>query len=130
LALIGEDKPQELVTTSLVRGQFCEELGAIASLPGRQADLFLAGLLSTLDALLDRPIAQVLEQMSISEEISHALLDGDSLLGDTLHLAIAYDRADWERVEILSARSGIVEARLPEAYRRAVDWVGSIFANR
>ncbi len=85
LTLIGEDKPQELVATSLVRAQFCEELGAIASLADRQADLFLVGLLSTLDALLDKPIDEILEQMSISEEISHALLDGDSLLGE--HLA-------------------------------------------
>lgn len=126
LTLIGEDKPQELVTTSLVRAQFCEELGALASLPDRQSDLFLVGLLSTLDALLDQPIDRILEQMSISEEISHALLDGDNLLGDTLLLAIAYDRADWRRVELLAARTGIAEGQLPEAYRRAVEWVMGI----
>jgi EAL and modified HD-GYP domain-containing signal transduction protein len=126
LTLIGEDKPQELVTTSLVRAQFCEELGALASLPDRQADLFLVGLLSTLDALLDQPIDRILEQMSISEEISHALLNGDNLLGDTLLLAIAYDRADWRRVELLAARTGIAEVQLPEAYRRAVEWVTGI----
>ncbi len=130
LTLIGEDKPQELVTTSLVRAQFCEELGAIASLPDRQADLFLVGLLSTLDALLDRPIDQILDQMSISEEISEALLHGDNLLGDTLALAIAYDRADWERVERMAGRTAIAETQLPEAYRRAVEWVMMILANR
>ncbi len=129
LTLIGEDKPQELVTTSLVRAQFCEEIGALASLPDRQADLFLVGLLSTLDALLDRPIGQVLEQMSVSAEIAHALLEGDNLLGDTLRLAIAYDRADWPRVELLSGRTGITEGQLPEAYRRAVDWVTGIISN-
>lgn len=130
LTMIGDDKPQELVTTSLVRGQFCEELGAIASLPDRQADLFLVGLLSTLEALLDRPIDQLLAQMSVSDEISHALRDGDNLLGDTLRLAIAYDRADWERVEILAGRAAIAEARLPEAYRRAVEWVTAVVAAR
>ncbi len=130
LTMIGEDKPQELVTTSLVRGQFCEELGGIASRPDRQADLFLVGLLSTLDALLDQPLDRILDQMSISEEISRALRDGDNLLGETLSLAIAYDRADWERVELLAGRTAIAETHLPEAYRRAVEWVTAIFATR
>jgi len=130
LTLIGEDKPQELVTTSLVRAQFCEELGVIASLSGRLGDLFLVGLLSTLDALLDRPLEQILNQMSVSEEISHALRGGDNLLRDMLSLAIAYDRADWEGVEALAGRTAIAETQLPEAYRRAVEWVAAIFANR
>jgi EAL and modified HD-GYP domain-containing signal transduction protein len=126
LTLIGEDKPQELVTTSLVRAQFCEQLGIEGALPDTQADLFLTGLLSTLDALLDRPLAQVLEQMSVSEEIHHALLGGDNLLGDTLALAVAYDRADWNRVGVLAQRIGYAERAIPEAYRRAVEWVTRI----
>ena len=129
LTLIGEAKPRELMTTSLVRAQFCEELGALASLPDRQVDHFLAGLLSTLDAILNQPMEQLLGQLSISDEISHALLDGDSLLGDTLRLAIAYDRADWWRVDSLSAKSAIAPKHLPEAYRRAVNWVNGVLAD-
>lgn len=123
LTLIGEDKPQELVTTSLVRAQFCEELGAAGNLRDTQADLFLTGLLSTVDALLDRPLAEVLAQMSVSKEIQQALLGGDSPLSDTLALSVAYDQADWQRIEWLSSRIGFPEARIPDAYRRAVEWV-------
>jgi len=126
LTLIGEDKPQELVTTSLVRAQFCEELGLESAPHQTRVDLFLTGLLATLDALLDRPLAQVLEQMSISEDIHHALLGGDNLLGDTLALAVSYDRADWDRVGSLAGRIGYPERALPEAYRRALEWVTKI----
>ena len=126
LTLIGEDKPQELVTTSLVRAQFCEELGVEGALPDTKADLFLTGLLSTLDALLDRPLAEVLEQMSVSDQIHEALLGGDNLLGDTLALAVAYDRGDWNRVGQLAQRIGFAEALIPVAYRRAVEWVTRI----
>jgi EAL and modified HD-GYP domain-containing signal transduction protein len=69
LTLIGEDKPAELVTAPLVRAQLCEQLGAEASLPDTQADLFRVGLLSTLDAMLDRPMEEVLGQMSVSEDV-------------------------------------------------------------
>ena len=128
LTLIGEDKPVELVVTSLVRAQFCEELGAEGALPETVADLFLTGLLSTLDALLDRPLEQVLEQMAVSDDIRHALLGGDNHLADTLGLAVAYDRADWERVELLARKIAFPESRVPEAYRRAVEWVYRILS--
>jgi len=127
LTLIGEDKPPELLTTSLVRAQFCEQLGAEGALPERQSDLFLVGLLSTLDALLDRPMEEILSQMSVTPEIREALLGGDNLLHDTLSLAISYDRADWQRVRSLAPRMAFPESGLPEAYRRAVEWVTRIF---
>lgn len=126
LTMIGEDKPPELITTSLVRAQFCEELGADGALPDTKADLFLTGLLSTLEALLDRPLAQTLEQMAISDSIHHALLGGDNTLGNTLALAVAYDRADWDRVGTLAKRIDYRERGVPEAYRRAVEWVTKI----
>jgi EAL and modified HD-GYP domain-containing signal transduction protein len=126
LTLIGEDKPAELVTTSLVRAQLCEQLGAEASLPDRQADLFLVGLLSTLDALLDRPMEEVLGQMSVSDDVRAALLHGDNHLSDTLQLAISYDRGDWTRVKTLAPRLAYPELAIPTAYRHAVEWVNKI----
>lgn len=126
LTLIGEDKPAELVTTSLVRAQLCEQLGAEASLPDRQADLFLVGLLSTLDAMLDRPMEEVLGQMSVSDDVRAALLQGDNHLSDTLQLAISYDRGDWTRVKTLAPRLAYPEPAIPTAYRHAVEWVNKI----
>ena len=51
---------------------------------GRQI-FFLARLLSTLDALLDRPLSEILDQMAISQEIHDALIHADiALRSDTL----------------------------------------------
>ncbi len=126
LTMIGEDKPSELITTSLVRAQLCEQLGIEANLPDRHSDLFLAGLLSTLDALLDRPMTDILGQLSITEEIRVALTGGDSALGDTLRLAVSYDRADWDRVAELVPRMALPAPVLPTAYRSAVEWVSKL----
>ena len=126
LTLIGEDKPAELVTTTLVRAQLCEALGAQAALPERQADLFLVGLLSTLDAMLDRPMADVLGQMAVSPEVSEALLQHDNLLSDTLELAMSYDRGDWDRVRTIAPRIAYPERAIPLAYRKAVEWVSGL----
>jgi EAL and modified HD-GYP domain-containing signal transduction protein len=128
LTLIGEDKPPELITTTLVRAQLCEQLGAEAALPERRADLFLVGLLSTLDAMLDRPMEEVLSQLAVSTEVREALLKGDNLLSDTLQLAISYDRGDWSRVHDLAPRIHYPEPSIPGAYRQAVEWVNKVTA--
>jgi EAL and modified HD-GYP domain-containing signal transduction protein len=128
LTMIGEDKPAELITTSLVRAQLCEQLGIEANLPDRQSDLFLAGLLSTLDALLDKPMGEILSQLAITDEIRSALSGGDTALGETLQLAVSYDRADWERVAQLAPRMALPAPVLPIAYRHAVEWVNTLNA--
>jgi EAL and modified HD-GYP domain-containing signal transduction protein len=78
--------------------------------------------------MLDRPLEQVLQQMSVAPEIREALLGGSGRLADVLATAVAYDRGDWDRVALLAARIGVAETSLPAAYGRAVAWVGQIFA--
>lgn len=128
LTMIGDDKPQELITTSLVRAQLCEQLGIEANLPDRHSDLFLAGLLSTLDALLDKPMDQILSQLSVTDEIREALTNGDNMVGGALQLAVSYDRGDWDRVAELVPRIALPAPVLPTAYRNAVDWVSKLRA--
>lgn len=125
-AMMGNDKPAALVTTSLTRAQFCEEIGS--RIPGinAQNDLFLVGLLSTLDALLDRPLPELLEKMPLAGEVTSALLDGEGPMGNCLAMVMAYDRGDWARVDTLIAETGIAPEVLPAAYRKSVAWVGGL----
>jgi c-di-GMP-related signal transduction protein len=129
LTMLGDDKPQELVTASLIRAQFCEELGAKLAGGDRSADLFLVGLLSTLDAMLDRPLNTLLDEMSLKDDVTNALRGEDSILSECLALVIAYDRGDWDVVDGLSAKIGVDPATLPGAYSRSVEWVGDLFTS-
>ena len=60
-------KPPELVRTALTRAYFCEEFSATAGLASQKATLFLMGLLSITDALLDRPIVEVLRVLPVTQ---------------------------------------------------------------
>jgi EAL and modified HD-GYP domain-containing signal transduction protein len=64
LVMIGGDKPAELIRTALTRAYFCEELARPLGLSKNSSDLFLMGLLSTADALLDLPMTQILTELS------------------------------------------------------------------
>ena len=51
------DKPQELLRLSVVRARFCELLAEHGSLAGHSAELFLLGLFSLIDAILDKIVS-------------------------------------------------------------------------
>ncbi len=126
MTLAGEHKPKELMQTSLLRGQLCEEIGALVLGDSRRSELFLVGLLSSLDALLDRPMPILLEQMRLGKEIVATLLGDETPLRACLNLTIAYDQGDWTTVDSLSATLGIDPTILPVAYHRTVAWVSEI----
>ncbi len=65
-----------------------------AILKDNLSELFLMGLLSTADALLGRPMAQVLRELSLSGEI-RAALNGGGRSFDELHATLrAYEKGD------------------------------------
>ena len=56
ISALGQSKPHQLLITSLVRARFCEHLADILNLQDRALDMYLVGLLSTMDAVLDMPM--------------------------------------------------------------------------
>ncbi len=74
IACMGEDKPQELLVLPLIRARFCELLAPPARLAEASNDLFLLGLLSAIDAILDMRMEDVLKEIAIRPEIRDALL--------------------------------------------------------
>jgi EAL and modified HD-GYP domain-containing signal transduction protein len=69
-----DDKPLELARQVLIRARMCEVLARSATVPADE--MFTAGLLSLLDAILDRPLAEILDQLPLSPLIREALATG------------------------------------------------------
>lgn len=122
-----EDKPQELLVTGAVRGRFCELICQRLGLQAIGFDPFLIGLFSILDVLLDRPLAEILDELPIAPEIKDALLGRPTLIGSVHKLVIAYERADWEEVSDLAKRVNLPEEELPTLYTKAVSWADQFF---
>ncbi|MFN2257847.1 MAG: EAL and HDOD domain-containing protein, partial [Desulfuromonadaceae bacterium] len=59
-----DDKPQEVVTMSLVRAKMCELLGGVQDVE-QSSEFFTVGLFSLLDTIFDSPMEKVLEQMPL-----------------------------------------------------------------
>ena len=122
VAVLGDGKPDELITLPLIRGRFCELLAPLTGLAVEANDLFLLGLLSVMDAVLNQPLEVVMADLPVRQQIKDALLAGSGSYRTVLDLAIAQERADWGSLTTLASGMGLEETRIPELYVSAVDW--------
>jgi EAL and modified HD-GYP domain-containing signal transduction protein len=123
---LGQDRCPELTTVSLLRATMGERLAKLAGEPRQASNLFLVGLFSSLDALLGRPLDQLLEELTVPETVRAALLGEPSPLREIFELVLAYERAEWEEVAERSSGLGIDENALPWVYTRSVEWVAQV----
>jgi c-di-GMP-related signal transduction protein len=115
------DKPPELIRTALTRAFCCEEISGAAGLSPQRSDLFLMGLLSVTDAILDLPMATILSHLPLSPEVHTALSGGANRFRDVYDTLLSYERADWKTLSSLAAKIGCAEDRLPESFLYAAN---------
>jgi len=113
-------KSPELIRTALTRAFFCEEFSAAAGLREQGPSLFLMGLLSVTDALLDRPMREVLKKLPMVQEAKIALCGGTNRFRDVFELVLALERAEWIRLSDIAARIGCNEGKIPDSYLSAL----------
>lgn len=123
---MASDKPPELIRTALTRAYFCEEIAPTTGMAAQSSDLFLMGLLSVTDALLDTPIDQILKNLPVSAEVQTALCGGSNRFRDVYDILLAYERADWKKLSDTATRFDSFEQAVPACYLAAVNRASSI----
>jgi EAL and modified HD-GYP domain-containing signal transduction protein len=97
LVIISElaaDKPEELIRLSVVRGRFCELLARAGNSPADASEIFLLGLFSLLDALLDTPMQDIVQKLPLAEPVKEALVNKTGNLYPYLQVITAYEQGD------------------------------------
>lgn len=124
LPMMAADKPGELVTLSLVRAKFCENLGKLAGLPPHN-EAFLMGMFSLLGTLINKPLDEALNEVSLGTRVRGALLgtapERDELAG-LYNLSRRYETGDWDEVEKLAATCSVPVETVGKAYSEAAQW--------
>ncbi|GAA5785981.1 cyclic diguanylate phosphodiesterase [Chitiniphilus shinanonensis] len=112
-----------LLKTAVTRGRLVELLGSHL-LDGQDRDnLFIVGMFSLLDVLLDMPMDRVLETLILPESISDALLSRSNIYGPFLELAEACEDPDMSEVPRLCDQLQITPEMLNRAHVQALAWV-------
>jgi EAL and modified HD-GYP domain-containing signal transduction protein len=109
------DKPAALMSIALVRAKFCELIAADEP-GGDPGAYFTAGLFSVLDAMMDVPMAEVVDKLPVSNELVDALVGHSGPMGRALSMAIAIERDDPIEMWCDDAQ------RCARQYRAATQW--------
>ncbi|MGO1651314.1 EAL and HDOD domain-containing protein, partial [Senegalia sp. (in: firmicutes)] len=97
-------KPKELMKTSLVRSKFCEFIAENSKYKKRKFEASMMGLMSTIDALLDKPMEDAISEISLSEDIKNALVDCKGSLSYIYNLMFSYEKGDWMNVKFYAKK--------------------------
>lgn len=107
--------PSESLVSSLVRASMCQAVAASVA-PNLVDAAYTTGLFSELDAILGRPIEEILESLPLSAEIRDAILSQEGMLGRILTNTIAYETADWQKIDLTLCS----EEAMRDAYVQAI----------
>ena len=119
---IAEDKPSEVTKLSLTRAKFMENLATSFEMGIHAPSLFLLGLFSLLDVILDKPMAEAVKEISVTDKICEALVDGKGEFFEVLSLVYAYEHADWKEVSRIMILNNIDADRLYQAFFESMVW--------
>jgi len=128
VAALGDEVADSLLRLPLLRAMFCEQIGLKVGMIREANELFLLGLLSVMDALLNVPMAVVLQDLTVHEEIKKALLGRTSRYRPIFEVVLDYESGTWEQLEESCRRCGLHENFLPDLYLQSVRWVSDILA--
>ena len=120
----AQEKSTELVMMALVRARFCELLSA--KINHGDSDLFLLGLLSLIDVMLEIPMVAVLEKVPVDHETKSVLLGGASRLRPLYQLMLAQESGDWQGTAELASQLQLNESTVAEAYWQGVQWAQQV----
>jgi c-di-GMP phosphodiesterase len=118
----SDGRSQALLRNALIRARFAEILGQDRVAKQERDGLFIVGILSMLDALLNQPMHQVLESLNLSEPILEALLQGRGIYAAYLQLAVACENGDRQSMSQLMNTLGLSPEAINLAHVNAIIW--------
>jgi c-di-GMP-related signal transduction protein len=118
----GNEKPRELLLLSLSRARAAELIGLQANMQKQAPELFLMGMFSIIDALVDVPLADALEELPLAEPIRDALLGGVGPYSHVLQIVLEYEKGNWDALAAATKPLGIDEQALPDIFRDSLQW--------
>jgi len=117
------DKPSELIRTGLTRAFFCEALARVKTQGATPFEYFMVGLFSVMNALMDRPLADIMAELPVNGKVRAALSGKPNELRHALDAAVAFELGNWEKFTAAMKGLEFDEQRAPECQMQANRYV-------
>jgi EAL and modified HD-GYP domain-containing signal transduction protein len=123
---LAEDRPGEITKLALIRAKFAESLAPAFKLDVYQQSLFLIGLFSLIDVILQMPMEDALKEVALEERVKRTLIKKQGNLYPVLEFIFAYEKADWDQCSIMMIQNGIDFEAVSQAFIDATFWYHSL----
>ena len=120
LVSAGEQKSSDLVLSALVRARFCELVAS--KIPRTQSDLFLVGMVSMMDAILEIPMEEILDKIALDKDTKSVLSGTGGRLQPVYELMLAQEAGKWQAAKESAERLHITESETGEMWWQAMQW--------
>lgn len=115
-----------LMKTAITRGRLTELLGTDFFDKAHRDNLFIVGVFSLLDAMLEMPMEEVLKKVLLPDAVNDALLHRTGIYGPFLQLAEACEGADSSRIVQLAKSLRYDPEKINDCHIAALAWVESL----
>lgn len=124
LSIVGVDACSELLQTALVRARFCELMAPFVAL--NDEDLFLTGLLSLFNVVLNVSMEEMVEELALSKEVRCGLLGNSTTAGRCRELVTAYCDGNWSTTSAVADQLHLDETVMPQLYVSSIEWARGV----
>lgn len=121
----AEQKTSELVLMGLTRARFCELLSIRIR---AETELFLLGLLSVMDAILEVPMERLVQQIPLDKETKAALLGQPGRLRPLYQLMLAQESGEWTQASELAQELHFTAEEVADYWWQAMQWAQQVIA--
>lgn len=126
----NKSESEELLKASFMRANFASALvKRLKDFPINSADAYLLGMFSMLEYMIDAPIAEILYEIPILEEVKDALIRKEGKAGRLYELVLSYEKADWGAIKEISEELGLKTNEMAQIYMECVEEVNNIWDN-
>ncbi|CAG37679.1 conserved hypothetical protein [Desulfotalea psychrophila LSv54] len=127
--LTASNKPQELFTLALGRGKILEELAKAGQIPEHDPSImFLFGLVSLLDVMLDMSMDVLVDTLPLIDAAKFGLTDPKTKMAQYLNLLIAIETVEKKNQQELCTSLKISEDSVLKAVLVANEWTNELNA--
>jgi len=119
---LADDKPNEITKLSLIRARFAENLAKAFSVGVFAPNLFMMGLFSLLDVILERPMEEAVKEVALDETVKAALVDKSGDFYKILEFIHAYEHANWDEIAILMVKYDLELEEITTAFVDSLVW--------
>lgn len=120
------DRPSEITRVSMLRAKFFENLAGLFELAAKKDELFLMGIFSLIDVIMDKPMKEALEVVKVSPMVEKALIDGTGDYADIYHFVKSFEAASWQEVSRIMLTMNLEMDQVSQAYMDSLTWYKEI----